>query len=108
MLQNSKFQTPNKSISYDNNIKHKVCGLNWQGNATGSKTGKYCPGNGPSGFRIRDPRRRISHGRIIDQLILLLFCLHRRLIVDNLSGGEVQRGLCDIINSVAMCLAEFI
>ena len=31
-------------------------------------------------------------------IILLLFCLHR-FIFDNLSGGEAQRSLFDIINS---------
>ena len=42
------------------------------------------------------------------RIILLLFCSHRRFILNNLAGGEAQRSLFDIINSVAMCLAEFI
>ena len=41
-------------------------------------------------------------------LILLLFCLHRRFIFDNRLTGEAYRSLFDILNSVAMCLVEFI
>ena len=40
--------------------------------------------------------------------IPLLFCLHGRFIFDNRLTGEVKRSLFDILNSFAMCLAEFI
>ena len=41
-------------------------------------------------------------------IILLLFCLHRGFIFDNRLTGEAKRSLLDILNSVAMCLEEFI
>ena len=46
--------------------------------------------------------------RFIVVLILLLFCLHRRFIFDSRSTDEAYWSLFDFINSVAMCLAEFI
>ena len=57
----------------------------------------------------------VLHGRgsfqfflVFKTLILLLFCLHRMFIFDNRSTGEAQQSLFDFVNSVAMCLAEFI
>ena len=41
-------------------------------------------------------------------IILLHFCLHRRFIFDDLLTSEAQRSLFDLLNSIAMCLAEFI
>ena len=49
----------------DRHMKRKVCGLNWQETLTSLNTGKYCPENKQSNFRIRGPRRRISHGHKI-------------------------------------------
>ena len=39
---------------------------------------------------------------------VLLFGLHKRFMFDNRSGGDAKRSLFDLLNSVAMCLAEFI
>ena len=48
------------------------------------------------------------HIGLLSIIILLLFCLHRRFIFDNRLTGEAQRSLFVILNSVAVCLAEFI
>ena len=39
-------------------------GPNWQENDGSLNTGKYCPSNIHSDFRISGPRPRISHGHI--------------------------------------------
>ena len=51
----------------------KICRLNWQGTLSVQNTGKYCLGNNQSYFKISGPRRRISHGHMIDILSPYVF-----------------------------------